>query len=93
MDILSKIEGLDAKFHEVSLLITDPSVIADQARYVRLNREYHELEKLLSAATTYKKAVKDLQEARDLFHNESIRSRNHCLDSGRVVRFEHGCWH
>ena len=70
MDILSKIEGLDAKFHEVSLLITDPSVIADQARYVRLNREYHELEKLLSAATTYKKAVKDLQEARDLFHNE-----------------------
>lgn len=70
MDILSKIEGLDAKFHEVSLLITDPSVIADQARYVRLNREYHELEKLLSAANTYKKAVKDLQEARDLFHNE-----------------------
>ena len=39
MDILERIDGLEAKFHEVSLLITDPSVIADQARYVRLNRQ------------------------------------------------------
>ena len=38
MNILERIDGLEAKFHEVSLLITDPSVIADQARYVRLNR-------------------------------------------------------
>ena len=50
MDILSKIEGLEAKFHEVSLLITDPAVIADQARYVRLNREYHDLERVLACA-------------------------------------------
>ena len=47
MNILDKIDGLEAKFHEVSLLITDPSVIADQARYVRLNREYHDLECVL----------------------------------------------
>lgn len=71
MDILNKIEGLEAKFHEVSLLITDPSVIADQARYVRLNREYHDLERVLDAAARYKKAVNDLNEAKDLFYNES----------------------
>ena len=47
MDILERIDGLEAKFHEVSLLITDPSVIADQARYVRLNREYRDLERVL----------------------------------------------
>ena len=71
MNILDKIEGLEAKFHEVSLLITDPAVIADQARYVRLNREYHDLERVLEVATRYKKAVTDLQDAKDLFYNES----------------------
>ena len=71
MDILSKIDGLEAKFHEVSLLITDPAVIADQARYVRLNRDYHDLERVLEVAHRYKKAVTDLQNAKDLFFNES----------------------
>ncbi|MBQ2170525.1 MAG: PCRF domain-containing protein, partial [Paludibacteraceae bacterium] len=71
LNILDKIDGLEAKFHEVSLLITDPSVIADQARYVRLNREYHDLERVLDVAHRYKKAVTDLQDTKDLFYNES----------------------
>ena len=71
MNILDKIDGLEAKFHEVSLLITDPSVIADQARYVRLNREYHDLERVLEVAARDKKAVNGLQDAKDLFYNES----------------------
>lgn len=29
MSILDRIDGLEAKFHEVGLLITDPAVIAD----------------------------------------------------------------
>ena len=53
MNILDKIDGLEAKFHEVSLLITDPSVIADQASYVRLNREYHDLERNLTFVPYY----------------------------------------
>lgn len=71
MDILDKMEGLEAKFHEVSLLITDPAVIADQTRYVRLNREYHDLERVLTSAEKYKKALSDLNEAKQLFFNES----------------------
>ena len=68
MDILNKIDGLEAKFHEVGLLITDPSVIADQARYIRLNREYHDLEKVLAAANKYKQAVAALDEAKQLLY-------------------------
>ena len=66
MDILDKIEGLEAKFHEVSLLITDPAVIADQARYVRLNREYHDLERVLSSAEKYKKALRSEEHTSEL---------------------------
>ncbi len=71
MDILNRIEGLEAKFHEVSLMITDPAVIADQARYVRLNRDYKELERVLASSEKYKKALKSLEEAKQLLYNES----------------------
>lgn len=68
MDILEKIEGLEAKFHEVGLLITDPAVIADQARYIRLNRDYHDLERVLASAERYKQAVASLEEAKQLLY-------------------------
>ena len=71
MDILNRIEGLEAKFHEVSLMTTDPAVIADQARYVRLNRDYKELERVLASTEKYKKALKSLEEAKQLLYNES----------------------
>ena len=71
MNILDKIEGLEAKFHEVSLLITDPAVIADQARYVRLNREYHTLEQVLAVTSEYKRTLAALEDAKQVFYNET----------------------
>lgn len=71
MTLLERIEGLQAKFHEVGLLITDPDVIADQSRYVRLNREYHDLERVLTAAQAYQTALHDLEEAKQLAFNAS----------------------
>ncbi len=70
MNILEKIDGLEARFHEVGLLITDPAVIADQARYVRLNKDYHDLERILQCAERYKTAVTHLDEAKQLYFNE-----------------------
>ena len=42
-NILEKLEGLVARFEEVSTLITDPNVISDQKRYVKLTKEYKDL--------------------------------------------------
>ena len=41
--LLEKLDGLVARFEEVSTLITDPNVISDQKRYVKLTKEYKEL--------------------------------------------------
>ncbi len=70
MNILDKIEGLEAKFHETGLQITDPAVIADQQRYVRLNREYRELERVLASAKKYKDALRSLEDAKQIYYNE-----------------------
>ena len=51
--ILEKLEGLVARFEEVSTLITDPNVIGDQKRYVKLTKEYKELGDIMAARKEY----------------------------------------
>lgn len=69
--LLSRLEGLDARFEEVSTLITDPQVIADQKRYVRLTKEYHDLEEILKAKREYETALRSIEESKDLLASEN----------------------
>ena len=62
--LLQRLDGLDSRFEEVSTLITDPAVIADQPRYVKLTKEYHDLEKILAATRRYRQILDDVEEAR-----------------------------
>lgn len=66
MEILEKLEGLVPRFEEVSTLITDPAVIADQRRYVQLTKEYKNLEDIMRARTEYINAIKGLEEAKEM---------------------------
>ena len=68
--LLDKLDGLTARFEEVSTLITDPSVIADQSRYVRLTKEYKELEDLMAARKSYAKLLGNIDEAKNILINE-----------------------
>ena len=69
--LLQRLEGLDARFEEIKTLITDPSVIADQPRYVKLTKEYKHLEDLLKVANQYKKITGDIAEAKQLLEEET----------------------
>ncbi len=69
--LLEKLEGLQHKFDEISTLITDPSVISDQKRYVKLNKEYHDLERILTAKNEYELAMSHLAEAKEILDSEN----------------------
>lgn len=69
--LLEKLEGLQHKFDEISTLITDPAVITDQKRFVKLNKEYHDLERILTAKNEYELALSHLSEAKELLDNET----------------------
>ena len=69
--LLERLYGLDARFEEIGTLITDPAVIADQQRYVKLTKEYKSLETLLKAANNYKKTVSDIADAKLLLETET----------------------
>ena len=69
--ILQKLDGLVSRFEEVSTLIADPAVIADQERYVKLTREYKELGDIVSARKRYIACLEGIREAKDILANES----------------------
>ena len=69
--LLQRLEGLDARFEEIGTLITDPSVIADQRRYVKLTKEYKSLETLLGATNRYRKLLEDIEQAKAVLETET----------------------
>ena len=68
--ILQKLEGLVSRYEEVSTLITDPSVIADQERFVKLTREYKDLSDIMDARKRYIACLNSIAEATDILANE-----------------------
>lgn len=69
--ILQKLDGLVSRYEEVATLITDPAVIADQERYVKLTREYKDLENIMDARKRYIACINGIAEAKDILANES----------------------
>ena len=69
--LIEKLEGLQHKFEEISTLITDPAVMGDMKRYVKLNKEYRELERIMEARAEYKTALSHLAEAKELLDSET----------------------
>jgi len=71
LSLLQRLDGIEARFEEVSTLITDPAVIADMKRYVRLSKEYKDLEKLTASTRRYRQLVDDIEEAKALLASET----------------------
>ena len=69
--LLSRLDGIDARYEEVSTLITDPAVIADIKRYIKLTKEYKDLQKLTSATSKYRRLLADINEAKSILETES----------------------
>ena len=69
--LLQRLDGLDARFEEIGTLITDPAVIADKKRYVKLSKEYKDLERLLASTARYRKLLADIDGAKQLLETEN----------------------
>jgi len=70
-DLLSRIEGLEIRFQEITSLITAPDIIADQKRFMKLSKEYRDLERILDKGKEYRNLLGNIQEGRDTLEAES----------------------
>jgi len=69
--MLEKIQIVKQRFDEVNDLIIQPDIIADQKRYVQLNKEYKDLKKLVDKGLVYESLMYNVEEAQEIISDGS----------------------
>ena len=69
-DLLQKLESIYIRFIEVGKQIVDPDIIADMKRYVKLNKEYKDLEEIVEVYKSYKSLIDNLESSKALLKDE-----------------------
>ena len=69
--MLDKLNIVKQRFDEVSDLIIQPDVIADQKRYIQLNKEYKDLKELMDKREEYINVTGNLAEAEEIIADGS----------------------
>ncbi|MEZ4891024.1 MAG: peptide chain release factor 1 [Crocinitomicaceae bacterium] len=70
-DLLQKLEAIHYRFIEVGKMIVDPDIIADMDRYVKLNKEYKDLEEINEVYFEYKNLLGNIQSSKELLEVET----------------------
>jgi len=69
-DLLNKLEAIHYRFIEVGKLIVDPDIISDMTRYVKLSKEYSDLEEMNRVYFDYKNLLGNIKSSRALLETE-----------------------
>src|SRR5512139_1223242 len=71
MDLLEKLAGIEKRYDELNVLMTDPAVIADYNRLRETGQERTSLEPIVHAYHDYREALRHLDEAQSLAASET----------------------
>ncbi|HKK68682.1 MAG TPA: peptide chain release factor 1 [Bacteroidales bacterium] len=66
--ILNKLKGVKTRHEEVQKLLTDPSVTADMDKFIKLNKEYKDLEPVIEAYDEYLEIINGIEDAKELMN-------------------------
>ena len=69
--MLDKLNVVKQRFDEVNDLIIQPDVIADQKRYIELNKEYKDLKALMDEREKYVELTQNISEAEEIIADGS----------------------
>ena len=69
--MLEKIQIIKQRFDEINDLIIQPEVISDQKRYIKINKEYKDLKKILDKTQVYETLISNIEEAQDIISDSS----------------------
>ncbi|WP_109299351.1 peptide chain release factor 1 [Aquimarina sp. AU474] len=69
--MIDKLNIVKQRFDEVSDLIIQPDIIADQKRYIKLNKEYKDLRALMDERERYIELTNNLKEAEEIIADGS----------------------
>ncbi|HKL71183.1 MAG TPA: peptide chain release factor 1 [Marinilabiliaceae bacterium] len=69
--LLIKLEAIRLRFEEIGQQITDPEVISNTKKYIKLNKEYRDLEDLVEVSKEYKNLIENIESTKSLLKEES----------------------
>ena len=70
MDLLRKLDAIHVRYEEVNDLLMQPELAADRQRFVRLHREFKDLQAVMEARQRYEELTGRLAEAKELIAND-----------------------
>jgi len=68
--IVNRLEAIKIRFEELSQQITDPEIMTDMKRYIKLNKEYKDLRPLVEAYHEYKNVVSNIDSSKSILDDE-----------------------
>lgn len=68
--MLDKLEAIHQRYLEIEKLMNDPSVMADMKSYIKLSKDYKELQPIIVAYKEYESVVKNIESAKDILYQE-----------------------
>jgi len=73
VDILERLQSLEAKFEQVGAQLSDPLVIADQERYRQLAKSYSEMERIVLKYREYRRIQDQVKESKALLEDPELK--------------------
>lgn len=68
--MLDKLEAIYARYQEIEQQMNDPQITADMKRFVKLSKDYKDLQPVVKAYHDYKGLLDSIAECKDLLANE-----------------------
>jgi len=88
--LAARLDGLDERVQEISALLADATVIADQPRFLALAREHAELDPLVGLYRDYLAAGEALEAARALADDDASEMRALANEEARAIEQRQG---
>ncbi len=69
-DLLEKLEAIYQRWMEIGEEITLPEVMSDMKRYIKLNKDYKDLQSIVDAYKNYKNILDNITNAKEILNTE-----------------------
>ena len=68
--MLEKLEAINEKYLEIEKEMNDPAVMQDMKHYVKISKDYKDLQPIIEAYKTYKNVLENIDNAKYVLNNE-----------------------
>ena len=68
--MLEKLEAIKDRWKEIEKQMNEPTVMSDMKRFIKLNKDYKDLQPIVDGYEKLKKIISDIESAKDVLKNE-----------------------